>query len=339
LLLAERHGVLPQLDAALADLSRPAGFAVAVRDRRRLHLVRTLALSGELLRLLGILERGGFETLLFKGPALSLRAYGDPAARQYVDLDLLLRHAELHGAARALLQAGYRPHVPEQAIFAGRIPGEYLFHRPGTEVLFELHTERTFRYFPRRLPVEGYFARKVALDMDGRRVPALAGEDELVLLAVHGAKHFWGRLLWISDVARMVARHPELDFGRAREGAAAVGAARMLRLALVLAEETLGLRLPPEVADEAAGDPACRALAQSVAGWLPRAGGAPPGLFERARYRLRTRGSFLAGLGYLARLSLSPTEEDWSAAVPAARAVEILRRPVRLARKHRSGGG
>jgi hypothetical protein len=339
LLLAEKHGVLPQLGAALGRLARRPPFEVSARARRRRHLLLTLALSAELWRVLELFERAGMESLVFKGPALSLRAYGDPAARQYADLDFLMRHSGVRQAAALLLHAGYEPHVPREAIFAGRIPGEYLFRRPGTEVLFELHSERTFRYFPRRLPIEDYFRRKVFLEMDGRRVPALSAEDEFVLIAVHGAKHFWERLLWITDVAAMVGRPARLDFRRVRESAAAVGAERMVRVALVLAERVVGLEAPPEAARHLAGDAACRSIVEKIEGWLPYAGSAAPGLAERALFRLRTRGSFVAGVGYLARLSLSPTEEDWSSETPAGRAVEILGRPIRLARKYRRTTG
>ena len=46
---------------------------------------------------------------------------------------------------------------------------------------------------------------------------------------------------------------------------------------------------------------------------LPAAGHAPPGLFERAAFRLRMRGNFLAAPAYLLRLIFSPKEEDWQA--------------------------
>lgn len=85
------------------------------------------------------------------------------------------------------------------------------------------------------------------------------------------------------------------------------------------------------------GDAVAARLASQVPEWLPAAGEAPPGLFERAVFRLRMRGGLLAAPAYLLRLSLSPTEEDWKSGseekhswLPAA-----LRRPFRLARKYR----
>jgi hypothetical protein len=76
-------------------------------------------------------------------------------------------------------------------------------------------------------------------------------------------------------------------------------------------------------------------LAEQILRWLPAAGYAP-GLFERAVFRLRMRGGFLAAPAYLLRLSLSPTEEDWQAGPGENRHgfLEALRRPLRLARKY-----
>jgi len=65
----------------------------------------------------------------------------------------------------------------------------------------EFHTERTFRYHPRPLQMEKLFERSAYVVIDGREVPVLSLEDELVLICVHGAKHFWERLMWIADVA------------------------------------------------------------------------------------------------------------------------------------------
>jgi hypothetical protein len=52
------------------------------------------------------------------------------------------------------------------------------------------------------------------------------------------------------------------------------------------------------------------------------------------------RGGLLSAPGYLLRLSLSPTEEDWNEAGPGSRhrILDALRRPFRLARKYGRGG-
>jgi hypothetical protein len=338
--LAEEHGVAAHLATALATVPEapiPAAFVGALRDRHRLQSLFTLTMAAELFRIRDVLSQSGIEFVVVKGPVLSLRAYDDPAARRYVDLDLLIRHDDSLRAAEALVSAGYVPHIPIESIRAGKIPGEYLFRRPDTEIIFELHTEKTFRYFPLPLPIEKYLQTKASLQLDGQAIPVLSLEDEFVLICIHGAKHFWERLMWISDVAAMVHRHPELDWKRVRQSAADVGAARMVRLALLLATRFLRAPVPPPMKDEVARDSVSARLAAQIETWLPFAGGVAPPITQRALFRFRVAGGGVAGARYLSRLSFSPTEEDWSPQSDGTphRFAETLRRPFRLAKKYR----
>jgi hypothetical protein len=336
LLLAEEHGVLGHLTSSLASAPASATLFDALRARRRVQLLFTLTMTAELFRMLKLFCNSATETVVVKGPVLSQRGYGDPAARQYVDLDLLVRHSDIRRAAEILIAAGYESRVPEVAIRSGKIPGEYLFRRPGTMVIFELHTEHSFRYFPLPLPIEDYFQNKTFLSLDNQSIPALSSEHEFVLICIHGAKHFWERLMWISDVAAMVHNHPSLDWPLIRQYAAEVGAGRMLRVALLLAEQLLGVAVPAPMKIEVARDSACARLVREIETWLPYGGYATPRLMQRARFRLRMCEDLLAGAAYLARLSFSPTEEDWvTDAARRSDTGEILRRPFRLAKKYR----
>jgi Uncharacterised nucleotidyltransferase len=338
--LADEHGVIPHLTAALGavlDLPVPSSFLATLRERQRVHLLFSLTMTAELFRILGLLGQAGIGAMVVKGPVLSQRAYGDPAARRYVDLDLLLRHSDIQRATEILIAAKYESRVPAAAIRERKIPGEYLFRRPATSVVFELHTERTFRYYPRPIPIEKYFQGKTAVILDGHPVPVLSLEDEFVLIAIHGAKHFWERLMWISDVAAMVHNHPELDWPRVRQGAREVGAERMVRVALLLAQHFLRVPVPPQMEDEVKSDSRCVELLRAIESWLPYGGFAALPLAKRALFRLRMPGRFSVGVAYLARLSFSPTEDDWSADPQAQRSrlVEMLGRPFRLAKKYR----
>ncbi|HVO58621.1 MAG TPA: nucleotidyltransferase family protein [Dongiaceae bacterium] len=335
---AEEHGVAANLLQALEGNERalPTSLLLALRERRRLQVLFSLSLTAELFRVLPLLTAASVRALVIKGPALSLRAYDDPSARPYADVDLLVRDAEIARASQVLSEAGYQARVPDEAIRAGKIPGEYLFRRPGSNLLFDLHTPGTFRYFPKPMPVEAYFARAVSLQLDGHALPCLAMEDEFVLIAIHGAKHFWERLMLVADIAALLRNCRELDWARVRSSAEAVGAQRMVRLALLLAQRFLKAPIPQEMKDEVESDSACARLARQTESWLPYGGHAAPPPLRRALYRLLMPGGF-GGAHYLGRLSLATTEEDW--AKPGdqrrSRVAEMLRRPFRLARKHR----
>jgi len=239
-------------------------------------------------------------------------------------------------ATEAMIALGYAPKVPLAAIQAAKFPGEYAFHKPATDLLVEFHTERTFRYHPRRMPIETVFARSSSVTIDTREVPALAIEGELVLICIHGAKHFWERLMWMADVAALVSGKQAINWERAWAAAHEVGAARIVRLGLRLAMEVAGAALPEQVAAQVRADSSAARLAAQITSRLAASDTPRMGIRARAAFRVTMRGSFWDGFAYLMRLSLSPTEEDWAAGAETERSwlLDALGRPLRLARKH-----
>ena len=336
--LAETHGMTGQLATKLSRHGAAHGELLqnTLRPTKRAQVLATIPLIAEMFRVVDILAAAKIEAVVVKGPVLAVRAFGDPSARQYGDVDFLLRSADIARASAVLIEAGFEPHIPADAIHAQKRPGQYMFRRTGANSLIELHTERTLRYFPRPLPINHFFQRSTTVSIDGRPIPALAAEDEFVLISVHGAKHFWERLMWIADVAAIVHRNPELDWRRVRRSAVNVGAERMVRVALLLAERLLLAPVPRLMIRDVEADTACAKIVRKIESWLPYAGSEPPALVERALFRFQMRGQLLAGARYLTRLSLTPTEEDWvDSDAPAAALRESLRRPFRLAKKYR----
>jgi Uncharacterised nucleotidyltransferase len=341
--LAEEHSVLGVVAARLEEaggVGMPTGAWEKLQGSMRTQHLFTLSMTAELFRILDAFGQAGIETILVKGPIASFLAYGDPAVRSYVDLDLLVRDRAILPASRILTALGFEADVPEAAILAGKIPGEYLFKRAGAQQIIELHTEETFRYYPRPMRIEDLFTRQRRVPLEGREVPALCLEDELVLNCIHGAKHFWERLMWPADIAAIVARHPEIAWERVRQAAGDVGARRMVHVGLLLAESLLDVPLPTEMAAPAKADRAARDLVRQVESWLPTAGYKPPPLQQRAMFRLKMGGGGLGGTAYLVRLSLSPTEEDWTEGNEerGSSVWEAIKRPFRLMRKYGRDG-
>ncbi|HUL35890.1 MAG TPA: nucleotidyltransferase family protein [Candidatus Eisenbacteria bacterium] len=341
--LAGDHRVL----GVVAARCRETGFAEVpdrarekLQSRMRAQQLFSLSMTAELFRILEQFERAGIESLLVKGPLVSQLAYGDPSVRSYVDLDLIVRHEAILRASQIMSAQGFEADVPEEAIRAEKIPGEYLFGRAGTREMVELHTEKTFRYYPRPMRIADLFARQRQVLLDGKPIRTLSLEDEFVLNCIHGAKHFWERLMWTADIAAMVTRCPEINWRQTRRAAEDVGAGRMLRVALLLAESLLQAPVPEEMAAETKADVTARNLVQQILGWMPGAGYTPPPLAQRAMFRVRMGGGLYSGGLYLLRLSLSPTEDDWRAeeGQQSSRIWGAMKRPFRLLRKYGQGG-
>ncbi|HEY6386718.1 MAG TPA: nucleotidyltransferase family protein [Candidatus Acidoferrum sp.] len=336
--LAEDHSVLGLTAALLANYDENAVSLEnweSLRSWRRAYTLFTMNLTAEMFRLFDGFAASGVEALVIKGPVLSARCYGDPGLRQYGDLDLIVRDKDIQSSTELMISLGYEPSVPLTAIQAKKTPGEYVFRQSSTKLLVEFHTEFTFRYHPRPLPVEKLFERQARVNIDSHQVPSLSPEDELILICIHGAKHFWEQLSYIADVAAFVSRQ-ELDWARVQSAAEEVGGERMLYLGLRLAADLLKAPLPENVVVHVQSDRAVGRLARQIMRWLPAAGSTPPGIFERAMFRMRMRGGIISGVAYLFRLSFSPTEEDWVEGAENKRHwfLDALGRPFRLARKY-----
>jgi hypothetical protein len=336
--LADEQGVLPLFTKRLAELGAgvvPPEIQLRLTEAARAQTRFTLSMTAELFRLLDHFRKAKVEVLLTKGPVLSHRCYGDPGLRQFTDLDLIVRHRDIARASESMIALGYDSKIPLNTISSAKFPGEYVFTKRGTNLLVEFHTERTFRYHPRPLSVDKLFERRARVTFDGQDVPALSVEDELILICIHGAKHFWERLMWIADVAALVSRQP-IDWNRAIDLAREVQAERMLHIGLLLGLNVAGANLPTTIANKINSDKPAVKIAAQIKQRLIATGAPVLSLPRRAAFRMKMRGGLLSGAAYLLRLSLSPTEEDWLEGSEGKRSgtLDAVGRPFRLARKY-----
>jgi putative nucleotidyltransferase-like protein len=339
--LAEEHsvqGILAKRMQQLEFAGVPAAAREKLQARMRAQHLFTLSLTAELFRVLDDFSEAGLEAMVIKGPVTALVAHGDPALRGFGDVDLLIRQKDIANASRRMQAQGFEADVSDRAIQAGKVPGEYVFRRPGTNRMVEIHTQQTFRYYPNGMPIDELFQRKRLIQLEGREVSALSLTDEVIFHCVHGAKDFWEKLMWICDVASLAKNHPGIDWQSTWRAAADCGAARMVSVGLLLGADVLGMPLPTAIAERIERDHASKRLCAEIQTWLPFGGGAPPSLQGRALYRVSMAGGGISGMKYLARLSLLPTEEDWRAEQHQSRSWfwDAVRRPFRLMRKYGS---
>jgi len=338
LALANDQGLLPLLTQKLSHAEPgviPAEAQQNLKSSFREQMVFDLRMLAEMYRILDRFAAQGIAVMVTKGPVLAQRCYGFSFGRQYTDLDFALRDEDILPATEMLIGLGYDAKIPPRSIQAGKPAGEYAFTQLSTKLLVELHTQKTFRYYPKPLSLQKLLSRKAIVRIGERDVPALSLEDELLLISIHGAKHFWERLLWIADVAALITHNP-IDWERAMALAREVDAQRMLRISMLLAKNIAGAPLPTAVLIDAESDDGAIRMARQIANRLPDAGNRPMHLLSRALFRVKMRGGGFPGLAYLLRLSLSPTEEDWLAGSNGEKqsAIGAIERPLRLARKY-----
>jgi hypothetical protein len=338
---AFQHHVAPFLYENLRRAGEelvPPIWLESLRERAREASGLALLLFSELLRIHEIFEREQFLLIPYKGPVLSWLAYQNLTQRTFIDLDFVLEQEHVPRATALLESADFRAEFGSQERQAGRsgpAPGQYSFFREATRAQVELHTERTLRYFPTPLDFGEISRRLITVEIAGRKIRTFSIEDTLVMLCVHGTKHFWDRLAWIADVTELIMSQP-VDWALAMQIAAEMNSTRVLLLGLYLAHDLLGASLPQSVLEKAQRDSSVRWLANKVLEQFQGDTDSSPGVLPRAVFRVRSRDRIGSGMRHLARLAMSPTERDReSVRLPGALApLYVLVRPWRLLREY-----
>lgn len=304
--LAKGHGVLALVARDLKHRGWdgvPPDVVNALTGYRAALTARNLSMTRQLLGILELLSGHGITALPYKGPVLAAYAYGDVGMRPFGDLDLILSERDVLPARELLMSDGYRSLSPRTDDGAGGLPRGYALALGGgnERPIVELHW-RLAPSFP--LTMERLLPHTRSFPLLDSSVPCLCPEQFLLALCVHGGKHAWERFEWISGVAHLIARHPDLDWDRVADEAKEFGATRSLALGLSLALVGAGAPVPAP----AVGSGRVMSLATDMDAALlhgpPESGGVV------ARYSLRFRAaSAKERLRYLLFLR-HPTEKD-----------------------------
>lgn len=335
--LARRHAVEPllylQLERHASDLLPPQTLG-QLKKHYQENSARNAVLTAELCRLINLLSGSGIEVIPYKGPLLALCAYQNLALRRFVDLDIIVRRSDVLKARDLLLADGYAPTkslpLNRQELLL-RTQHNMQFTRDNHRLIVELHWEVAPRLFASGVQAEKLWHDLVTTEVNGTKIRALANDDLLFSLCIHGSRHLWQRLGWICDVAELISRHRP-NWSALLERTAKAESDRMFLLGLYLAEKLLGASLPNEIKRRCDSDARLRLLAANIIERLfDGFAHVPPTAGEIFKYNITVRKSWTARARYFVYM-FQPTDGDLgSHSIPAAFSfVYYLMRPFRL---------
>jgi hypothetical protein len=241
--LAERHRVTPLLYRQLSRIAPEILAQPALQQIVwRFHSIasKNLLLAKELLLLLELFQKNDIPVILLKGPLLAVSVFGDLCGREFGDLDLLLRPADLPQARKLLQSRGYRPEIEmEPAIEAAYIHSEHAFQylRDEDNLVVELHWRLEDRYLEFPFETDLLWKSVCSAELFGNPVLSLSPEVLVLYLCMHGAKHYWERLEWIACLPAVIRAHADIEWPLVIEMARSVGGLRILQLGLLLANQ------------------------------------------------------------------------------------------------------
>jgi hypothetical protein len=333
--LAVRHGMLPLVGRYLAAFGAAgAPLFAAIRTRLLEGSRGAMALTAELLTLLRRLEERGIRVMAYKGPALAIQAFGDPALRRFGDLDLVVEPAALPAAVAALEELGIvgSPLGSAEQRAAVLRSGHHLPLARGS-LIVELHWRFGKRVFGYAETLEGVWERRQTLSLAGVPVPVLAPADHLLALSIHASKDVWPALEGILAIAVLARALPAAEWETVAARARSWGCVRALQVSLLLSEALFAVPAPPALWTALPADGGARRLARRLARHT-LAGDSSPAAYFRAQVALR-RGP-AAKLGFLLRALFAASPVDYAEVGGTRGELTFARitRPFRLLRKY-----
>ncbi len=251
--------------------------------------------------------------------------------RQFGDLDFLVRVQDVTRAKALLGELGYKPRIrlsPRQERAYLQSGYEYVFGTNTEPNLVELQWQILPRFYSIGFEMESLFNRSVETEVQGFRLRTLGKEDLMLVMCVHAAKHEWGQLGMVRDIAALARL--DLDWDWIESEARRLGILRILGISLVLASNLVGAKVPELMIERK-----CEELATAIQSSLVRGVNLETESLRYFRFVAQVREQWRDRVRLIWRLASTPSVGEWQAVgVPdplfplyrGVRAVRLLRR-------------
>jgi Uncharacterised nucleotidyltransferase len=268
-----RNQIAPLVNRNLRRAAVPAVPATVIAQLRKdaAHNVRRILKQiAELNRVARLLAQAGIRSLVIKGPVLSVLAFGDPALRQSVDVDLLVDPEMALEADRSIVQAGYlrvSPNfelTPTRYEAYRRFRNQFAYYSRSLDLVLELHWRLSSNLHLLPLEATTLWSRPERVRVAGTYVATLPDEELFLYLCVHGSMHMWLRLKWLADIAALLHEMPLDVIDRIAVRARSFEVERPFHQALLLANRLMAAPVPPHILSSARRDNTARRLATAA---------------------------------------------------------------------------
>lgn len=245
--MATRHRLLPLLYINLNAVSPSKVPVEVLRDLKgNFHdnARRNLLLTGELIKVIQLLEDEGVQAVTYKGPVLAYSAYGNVGYRQFGDIDLFIEKADVSKAKNIMTANGYCLDPPIEVDNATymKLDSEYRF-KTKSGVLIELNWNFEGPYFSFKSNPRKLFSDLIVTPINNFEIRTPSAENEFLMMCIHCAKHNWNRLLWIIDLAEVI-ENKDINWLRVNEIAEELGVKRIVSINLILVRDLRGSQIP-----------------------------------------------------------------------------------------------
>lgn len=211
-----------------------------------------MLLTSELINIMELLEENNIKAIAFKGPTLAQFAYGDITLRQYVDLDILIEKENLEKSYELFLTKSYLSEIDKEFtknnLFIEK-NSDIQFIENKKNILFELHWKLFRNKFSNTQNNINIYEEIQSMNLNGNNVNIFKNELLLVYLCMHGSKHRWERIEWITDIDRLL-RNYDMDWEIVYQIAKKYNCIKMLNLGLHISKKLYNTVISEKYLDE-----------------------------------------------------------------------------------------
>src|ERR1700754_3890553 len=267
---AQAHGLLPLLQKHLTQSASdilPGHFLSRLKRETVANSQNMLHLAGRQLTLCKLFAENNILIAIFKGALLSQMAYGEIALRAAGDIDALIAPQDFDRGRQLLESLGYEmnPKLTPRSLESHlNHHCELQFMRDEWFTIVDLHWALAPKSFVFKLETDEVMSRLQSVEIAGAKIKTLATEDLILYLSMHGAKHLWRGLEWISSLGELIRAAESIAWSTIVERAEHAHATRMLALGLRLATTVSGIHVPAEVFNTLDRDDSAKRMAHNI---------------------------------------------------------------------------
>lgn len=248
--MAKRHRLMPLLYINLNAVSPskvPVDVLKDLKTNFHHNARRNLLLTGELIKVMQLLEDNGIKAVTYKGPVLAYSAYGNLGYRQFGDIDVFIDKIDVLNAQKVIKSNGYNLdsdiHI-DTAIYK-KFDWEYRF-RSKQGVLIEINWKFEGPLFSLKADSKFLFNDLIKTKINNFEITTPSAENEFLMLSIHCAKHNWETLSWICDLSE-VFQNKEINWKEVVDKASDLGVKRILRINFILLKELFRINIPEDI--------------------------------------------------------------------------------------------
>lgn len=268
--LTQNHGITSLFYQNVKELdcqNIPQNALDCLKETSLSNSFRNVKFAGELLRLTKIFEQEKVPVISFKGPVLAQLIYQNLGAREFEDLDILIKEEQLIFCDNLLKKEGYTPQFElnnEQLGVYRKLRSEFIYWHPQKDITIDLHWRLLPKYFSFSDSAEFPWQNQQKVLLNKNTITTLSNELNLLFLCSHGSKHDWLYLCWIIDLAKFIQENRDLDWSFIVNQTGNIATQKMLLLGLDLVNTLFNIPLPKIVINLIKKEPKLRDLSNNI---------------------------------------------------------------------------